>query len=67
MCLVSAYQDLVQAGVRALNQKKALERGHGDRTKHATFILQYLEKNIELHKQNKEQYEAKFDAWCRRN
>ena len=65
--LASAYEDLVQAGVRALNQKKALERGHGDQTKHAAFILQYLERNIELYKQSKEQYEAKFEAWCRRN
>jgi transposase len=65
--LVSAYQDLVQAGVRALNQKKALERGHGDQSKHAAFILQYLEKNIEIYEENKEQYEAKFETWCRRN
>ncbi len=65
--LVSAYQDLVQAGVRALNQKKALERGHGDESKHAAFILQYLEKNIDLYEENKEQYEAKFETWCRRN
>jgi transposase len=65
--LVSAYQDLVQAGVCALNQKKALERGHGDQGKHAAFILQYLEKSIDLYQQNKEQYEAKFETWCGRN
>jgi transposase len=65
--LVSGYQDLVQAGVRALNQKKALERGHGDQGKHAPFILQYLVKSIELYEENKEEYEAKFEAWCRHN
>lgn len=65
--LVSAYQDLIQAGVRALNQKKALERGHGDRSRHAAFILQYLDKSIELYKQTKQQYEAQFESWCRRN
>ena len=65
--LVSGYQDLIQAGVRALNQKKALERGHGDESKHAAFILQYLEKSIEIYEENKEQYEAKFETWCRRN
>lgn len=65
--LVSAYEDLVQAGVRALNQKHALGRGHGDRSKHAPFIFQYLDKSIELYEQNKQQYEAKFETWCRRN
>ncbi len=65
--LVSGYQDLVQAGVRALNQKKALERGHGDQSKHAPFILQYLAKSIALYEENKEEYEAKFEGWCRRN
>jgi len=60
--LVSAYGDLVQAGVRVLNQRAALERGHREESRHAAFIVNPLSKSVELYKQSKEQYEAKFHA-----
>jgi hypothetical protein len=36
--LVSAYQDVVTAGIRALNQKKALTLGHRDKGKSASLL-----------------------------
>jgi transposase len=65
--LVSAYRDLVQAGVRALNQRSALFRGHSDTATHASFILEHLDKSIELYRHTKEQYETRFDEFCRHN
>lgn len=65
--LVSAYRDLVQAGVRALNQRSALSRGHGDSGTHASFILEHLDKSIDLYRHAKQQYEAKFEEFCRHN
>jgi transposase len=65
--LVSGYRDLVQAGVRALNQRSALSRGHADRVKHTTFILDHLNKSIDLYQLSKAEYEAKFERFCRRN
>jgi hypothetical protein len=50
----------VQAGVRALNQRAALLRGHSDTGKHAAFILGHVDQSIALYHQTKEQYEAKF-------
>jgi len=63
--LVSAYRDLVQAGVRILNQRSALLRGHGDSGTHAPFILEHLDKSLELYRHAKQQYEAKFEEFCR--
>jgi len=65
--LVSAYNDLVQAGVRAQNQRTALERGHGDSTTHASFILEHLDSSIALYRQSKKAYTTKFENFCRRN
>lgn len=65
--LVSAYTDLVQAGVRALNQRSALFRGHGESATHASFILAHLDKSVELYRHAKEQYEAKFEDFCHHN
>lgn len=65
--LVSAYRDLVQAGVRALNQRSALSRGHGDSRTHASFMLEHLDKSIELYRHAKQKYEAKFEDFCRHN
>jgi transposase len=67
LLLVSAYRDLVQAGVRALNQRSALLRGHGDSGTHAPFILEHLDKSIELYRHAKQEYEAKFEDFCRHN
>ena len=66
-CLVSAYTDVVQAGVRAMNQRSALDRAHSDRATHASFIVSHLDKSIELYQQTKSQYEGKFDQFCRQN
>lgn len=66
-CLVSAYTDVVQAGVRAMNQRSALDRGHSDRGPHGSFIIGHLEKSIALYQQTKQQYEGKFTDYCRHN
>lgn len=65
--LVSAYEDLVQAGVRAQNQQTALRHGHGDKGKSAPFILDHLTHSIEVYRSSKEQYEQKFEELSRRN
>ena len=65
--LVSAYTDLVQAGVRLQNQRHALERGHGDATPHAPFILEHLDNSIALYRQSRAAYKKKFEEFARRN
>ncbi len=65
--LVSAYQDVVTAGVRALNQKKALALGHRDRGKSASFIGEMLQENIDLYRRSKQQYERRLADVARRN
>jgi len=65
--LVSAYDDIVRNGVRALNQQSALERGHRDQGKNASFILEHLHKNIEIYHETKEHYESKFEHLARHN
>jgi transposase len=65
--LVSAYTDVVQAGVRAQNQCSALTRARSDRGVHAPFILGHLEKSIELYRQTKQEYESRFQEFCRQN
>ena len=65
--LVSAYQDVVSAGVRALNQKKALTLGHRDKGKSASFIGEILQENIDLYRRSKQQYERRLDDVARRN
>jgi len=66
-CVVSAYTDVVRAGVRAINQRSALVRGHSDTGVDASFIMDHLDKTIALYRETKEQYEAKFQAFCRKN
>ncbi len=63
--LVSAYEDVVRAGVRNLNQKDALERDHRNRGKSAEFIVEMIDKSIELYRQNKEEYVRRFQKYCR--
>ena len=65
--LVSAYDDLVKAGVRAQNQQTALRHGQGDTGKNAPFILEHLSKSIELYRSSKEEYEVKFLELATRN
>lgn len=64
--LVSAYTDLIRAGVRLQNQRSALERGHGDGSTHASFILDHLDKDIEHYRQSKHEYTTLFEQFCRR-
>ena len=65
--LVSAYQDVVCAGVRALNQKEALKLGHRDKGKSASFIEEILQENIDLYRRSKQQYERRLEDVARRN
>ena len=65
--LVSGYQDVVRAGVRAQNQKASLKQGHRDKGKSAVFIEEILGKNIDLYRQSKEEYEKRFEEVARRN
>lgn len=65
--LVSAYDDIVRSGVRALNQQSALHRGHRDQGKNASFVLEHLHKSIELYRETKQHYETKFEYFCRHN
>lgn len=69
--LVSSYEDVVKAGVRALNQKSALLRaiGSSDQLKDTTivFILEKVEKHIALYEEIKAAYEKRFDVLCRQN
>lgn len=64
---VSAYEDLVKAGVRAQNQMKCLQQAHGDTGKHAPFILEHLNKSIELYRASKQQYERRLSEFSKRN
>jgi transposase len=64
--LVSAYEDLVKAGVRAQNQKTALQQAHGDKGHHAPFILEHLERSIDLYRSSKKQYEQQLTRLCKR-
>jgi hypothetical protein len=65
--LVSAYEDVVKAGVRALNQQSSLAQGHSDRGKHAPFILEHVAKSIDLYRASKKQYEQKFAEISKHN
>ncbi|MEK7249585.1 MAG: transposase [Bacteroidota bacterium] len=70
--LVSAYDDLVKAGVRSLNQKAAVVRAEGfptDIPKETPlrFVLEHLEKSIALYDTTKAEYEKQFEKLCRKN
>lgn len=65
--LVSAYVDVVQAGVRAKNQRAAMAIGHRNDGKHAPFIGSVLDENIALYERNKAEYEKRFTKLVRRN
>ena len=65
--LVSSYADVVRAGVRVLNQKEALKLGHRNKGRNAAFIGEVLEKNIELYRESKGEYERRFRDMARRN
>lgn len=71
--LVSGYEDMVRAGVRLKNQRHALLRACG-RSGGATeklggyesFVLERLEKQINIYEKEKEQYEKKFAEAARK-
>lgn len=65
--LVSGYQDVVRAGIRVLNQKKALTLGHRDKGKSSSFISDILNENIALYRRSKEQYEKRLGKFARCN
>lgn len=65
--LVSAYDDVVRAGVRSINQMHALERGRAQTRKNVPFIMDHLTHAIDAYRQTKAQYEAKFTQFCRRH
>jgi transposase len=63
--LVSSYQDVVKAGVRAKNQRASLTRGHSDHGTHGTFAAEQLDRAIVLYETTKDEYEKKFSEFCR--
>ncbi len=65
--LVSVYQDVVWAGVRVLNQKEAIRHSHVRGSGSVAFVGEVLDKNIDLYRQSKEQYERRFEELGRRN
>lgn len=65
--LVSAYADVIRAGVSVLNQRSALVRGHSNTGKHAAFMLGHMDQSIALYHQAKEEYKTKFAQLCRGN
>lgn len=65
--LVSAYDDIVRAGIRLLNQQAALKLTHRDTGKTASFISGFLTENIDLYRKSKDQYERRFRDSARRN
>jgi len=68
--LVSGYDDVVQAGVRLLNQHHALERAGGPTHRagqFAPFVTDYLQQSIALYQKVKPEYEKKFAQLCRRH
>lgn len=67
--LVSAYDDLVANGVRSLNRRYSLVQrlGPGAEGSSKDFILNSLDSNIKLYREMKEEYEKKFEWWCKRN
>jgi transposase len=60
--LVSGYQDVIQAGVRLKNQKKALLRSCGGEITRDEdrFVLQGLEERIETHEKEKTRFTNEF-------
>jgi transposase len=65
--LVGAYEDMVVAGVRALNQRKSLEHAHAETGTYALFIIEHLDKSIELYRATKKQYERQLVTLSKRN
>ncbi|MEJ2055127.1 MAG: transposase, partial [Calditrichaceae bacterium] len=70
--LVSAYNDVVNAGVRLQNQKASFLKVEGLKVdqvkgKTASFILDHIDAGIEQYRNIKENYEKKFKVICHHN
>lgn len=70
--LVSAYDDLVKSGVRALNQRSAVMQAEGFPTEIPKetplhFVVEHLQKSIVLYESAKAEYEHQFEALCRKH
>lgn len=74
--VVSAYDDLVKAGVRVQNQKSAIYRGLGLKYKKETIpeddkIMHYVEesqnRSIQLYREEKKKYETLFSQLKKNN
>jgi transposase len=69
--IVSAYEDIVKAGVRFQNQRSAFYRAEGkDVGEHVegselNFVLDHLEEGISWYDTTKESYEQYFHRLCR--
>lgn len=64
--LVSAYEDIVRAGVRAYNQQDALHRSHGTHATQSSIVMDSLTQSIALYEQTKVHYEQRFQTLARR-
>jgi hypothetical protein len=65
--LVSSYEDLVQAGVRILNQQKAFHLGHFTEGSNAPFILDHVKRSIDVYHTSKEEYVKQFEEIARKH
>ena len=63
--LVSAYEDVVRAGVIAQNQLKARQRGRVLTSRSGSMIGQQLQTRIGLYRQEKKRYETRFATWIK--
>jgi len=73
---VSAYEDMIQSGVRVKNQRSALYRSEGldhkrDKLPLGSSLLQFIEENqmkaLELYEQEKEEYHKYFNKIKNKN
>lgn len=72
--LASAYHDLVKAGARAKCERDALYRAQGKSIKehqidgkYETFVIEALDKRIELHDEQREKFRYQFDKICQKH
>lgn len=69
--LVSAYEDVVKAGVRSMNQRAALLEAQGISESSGdvslSFALAHLQTSIAVYEKTKAEYQERFAALCRRN
>jgi len=71
---VSAYEDIIKAGVRIKNQRSSIFRSEGKNfrkdaieTDANNFIVDILDKNIEAYEENKKKYQSLFSKITKRN